>query len=169
MSNFSKVFFLVISFILIGCASGPNSKPEKGKSLVVGKIVYEGKDIFNRLANLNGIAKGGIKLYFTRENGKIESVTSGQGGFFYILTNSGERINLNEVKLKRTRGNDSSSTFKSINMIVTSNDSGVTMLGDISWKKTGSKSWYSIKNLNLRDEFVSTYPNNVWNDENWSY
>ena len=169
MGKLNRLFIVIISCIVIGCASIPKAN-EKNQTLIVGQIALEAKNWPIPYAYVNGTYKTGIEITIENiESGKKYSVKSQNNGLFYLnnIPNGNYRISrlhLNKPSWKVQRGLrwDPRRQFKVI-------EGYVNNFGQLNWYCTRNNTtfYYNKEYEEVRNIFQEKYKSTNWNEKDW--
>ncbi len=167
-------FLLLLFFLCLSCVAiaPPRHVPEAGKSLIVGRLIFDGSDIDYLTVNLNGKAFENIEVVISH-NHRDFKVKTVKEGLFYFLGDSSEIYRITGFNIKRSQGARTwSSLSKSLNEYnsVLAAGRGITYAGSYRWNVMGRSG-----NTFCYDEFVDVqsifernFPQSPWCNELWT-
>jgi len=169
-----KLFLtLTIISLLTACAglNTPKHSPTPKKTLIVGKIIFNGSKIKGNTVNLNGEHSKDLKLSLKNIDGDDFTILSGSGGLFYLWADTNKPFSINQLGFKKTSGSAWSSTNTRTNIYFETASTGVTNIGTINWKKIDNRSKTSRStdnNNSVKKLFSNTFKDNEWTTEKWN-
>lgn len=175
--KYDRILFIISSlliFTLSSCVTmaPPKSVPETGKTLFVGRIIYEGSGLKNRAVNMNGKFLKNIELTLDQPSGTL-TIKSGDEGIFYFFGDTRNYYRIKSVFFKREDANGSwSSTGFDLrpNFLIKSTVDGVTNIGTFYWRKTekGNRINKTGEHDEVMNIFKKLFPDNIWAKERWT-
>jgi hypothetical protein len=196
MKSRPVVFFtgvlIVMSTIMVGCTTTPKitDPPTPASGIIIGRITLTCKD-FPGSWGVNGDHTRGIEISLRNLSTKeIVSVkSSGDDGFFYLITPSDESLMFWELRfVKKAARQTVTLPYRFEEIIgVGVRSSRVNNVGDIHWierAETGESKEYSRKGLHttlsahssyefklnfneVANWFKAIFPDTAWNNKEW--
>ncbi|WDP90591.1 MAG: hypothetical protein HUN04_13165 [Desulfobacter sp.] len=166
-----KLPLVLMVLFLSSCVpmTPPKALPEKGKTLFVGRVIYEGSGVGGGAVSLNGKALKNLEVTIKNQSEKF-TVKTGDEGLFYFYGTSKDYYRIIRFQIKRTIGGAWSSHSSRVYYTILGESDGVTNIGTFNWKVTSENSniLRSEKYSEVQSLFKKIFPENHWNDERWT-
>ena len=166
-------YLVIISFLIVGCASIPEPNNNK-QTLIIGEINFEGKNYPENFRSLNGNHKMGVEI--TMENistNRTYTITSERGGTFYSVKIPEGRYRITSFYYKSPTGQWQRYSYPSAIEEFNIMYGMVNNFGKLDWIHERIETVYNGRTLHdqeydrVKNDFFGNNPKSIWNEKQW--
>ena len=160
---------LIFCFFVFSCTSVPNANARK-KTLVIGQIILEVKELRASSPSLVGTHKQGIEIIIENiESGKSYSLKSQKNGLFYSTGLKAGNYKISRVIFKKSSGPTSTGIGWSPQRDFIVEEGYVNNMGVLEWISSNRTATFSgnQKFIEVREYFQNNFSSSNWNEYEW--